>query len=142
MRLMLALVMLSLPAFAAEADQVEDFYEVMTTGTTTKLKAGDTGKIVISIKVKNGAHVSDEAPLKIELSSRQSTLSKEKLTLSDSTNPRKEGETEYPDPHFEVPFTPTTQGPTSVEAKMTFFICTEKLCSRQTRHLSLPVEVM
>ena len=142
MRLVLALVLLSIPAFAAEEETVEKYYEVMTTGSTTRLKAGETGKIVISIKVKNGAHVSDEAPLKIELSSRESSISKQKLTLADSLNPKKEGEKDYPDPKFEVPFTPATQGPTSVEAKMTFFICTEKLCSRQTRQLSFPVEVM
>lgn len=142
MRLLLALAVLSLPALAEEPDEIARYYDVMTNGTTTRLKAGETGNIVISIKVKNGAHVSDEAPLKIELSSKQSTLSKEKLTLADSKNLRKEGEKNYPDPRFEVPFTPTTQGPTSVEAKMTFFICTEKLCSRQTRQISFPVEVM
>ncbi|MBK9177924.1 MAG: hypothetical protein IPM46_16670, partial [Flavobacteriales bacterium] len=85
---------------------------------------------------------SDEAPLKIELSSKESQLAKEKLTLADSLNKKKDGEKDYPDPRFEVGFTPHTQGPTTVEAKMTFFICTEKLCSRQTKNLSLPVEVM
>jgi hypothetical protein len=125
----------------AETD-VAAFYEVSTEGTTAKLKAGETGKVIIGIKAKNGAHVSDEAPLKIELSSKQSKLGKEKLTLADSLNKKKDGETNYPDPRFEVPFTPTAQGPTTVEAKMTFFICTEKLCSRQTKNLSLPVEVM
>lgn len=125
----------------AETD-VATFYEVSTAGTTSKLKAGETGKVIIGIKAKNGAHVSDEAPLKIELSSKESKLSKEKLTLADSLNKKKDGETNYPDPRFEVPFTPTAHGTTTVEAKMTFFICTEKLCSRQTKNLSLPVEVM
>ncbi len=120
------------PAFA-EVD-VASFYEVTTEGTTTRLKAGETGKVIISIKVKNGAHVSDEAPLKIELSSKQSKLPKAKLTLADALDPKA--------PRFEVPFTPTAQGATTVEAQMTFFICTEKLCARQTKHLSLPVEVM
>jgi uncharacterized membrane protein len=124
----------SLPV-QAETD-IATFYEVSTEGTSTKLKAGDTGKVIISIKSKNGAHVSDEAPLKIELSSKQSKLSKEKLTLADSVNPKKE------DPRFEVPFTPTAHGQSSVEAKMTFFICTEKQCARQVKTISLPVEVM
>ena len=128
------LVMAALPAWA-ESD-IESFYEVTTEGTTTKLKAGETGKVIISIKSKNGAHVSDEAPLKIELSSKQAKLSKEKLTLADSVAPKKE------DPRFEVPFTPTAHGRSSVEAKMTFFICTEKQCSRQVKNLTFPVEVM
>ncbi len=131
----------ALLASAAEVDPSK-FYEVTTDGSTTSLKAGESGKVVIAIKVKDGAHVSDEAPLKIELSSKQSKLAKEKLTLADSLNKKPEGATDYPDPRFEVGFTPATQGPTSVEAKLTFFICTEKLCARQTKQLSLPVEVL
>ena len=142
MRKLMSVLMLvcAVPAWA-EAD-IASLYEVTTDGTSTKLKAGETGKLVISIKAKNGAHVSDEAPLKIELSSRQSTLTKDKLTLADSLNPKKQGETNYPNPRFEVPFTPTAHGPATLEAKMTFFICTEKLCSRQVKNLTLPVEVM
>jgi hypothetical protein len=128
------LSVLFLLAAASAAAETDSLYEVITDGTTTKLKAGDSGKVVIAIKLKDGAHVSDQAPLKIELSSKQSSLAKEKLTLSDSTD--------KDTPRFEVPFTPKTQGPTSIEAKMTFFICTEKQCARQTRTLSLPVEVM
>jgi len=127
------LLSFALPCWA-EVD-VASFYDVTTEGTTTKLKAGETGKVIIDIKVKNGAHVSDEAPLKIELSSKQSTLSKDKLTLADAVK-------DSPTPRFEVPFTPTAHGNTTVEAKMTFFICTEKQCARQTKQLSLPVEVM
>ncbi len=134
-KLMVVMTVLAVPAWAAETD-IASFYEVSTEGTSTRLKAGDTGKVVISIKSKNGAHVSDEAPLKIELSSKQSKLSKEKLTLADSVSAKTE------DPKFEVPFTPTAHGMSSVEAKMTFFICTEKQCSRQVKNITLPVEVM
>lgn len=136
MRTLMSVVMLvvAVPAWA-ETD-LESFYEVTTEGTTTKLKAGETGRVIISIKAKNGAHVSDEAPLKIELSSKQGKLGKEKLTLADSVAPKKE------DPRFEVPFTPTAHGQSSVEAKLTFFICTEKQCSRQVKNLTFPVEVM
>lgn len=119
----------------AETD-IASFYEVTTEGTSTKLKAGETGKVIIAIKSKNGAHISDEAPLKIELSSAQSKLGKDKLTLADSLTAPKE------DPRFEVPFTPTAHGKSSVEAKMTFFVCTEKQCARQVKNLTLPVEVM
>ena len=134
--LMTVLMLVAAVPVWAEAD-LASFYEVTTDGTTTKLKAGETGKVIIAIKSKNGAHVSDEAPLKIELSSKQSKLSKEKLTLADSvTTGKKE------DPRFEVPFTPTAHGQSSVEAKMTFFICTEKQCSRQVKNLTFPVEVM
>ncbi len=133
--LMTVLMLVAAVPVWAEAD-LASLYEVTTDGTTTKLKAGETGKVIIAIKSKNGAHVSDEAPLKIELSSAQSKLSKDKLTLADSLNAKKE------DPRFEVSFTPTAHGQSSVEAKLTFFICTEKQCSRQVKNLSFPVEVM
>lgn len=134
-------VSLLVGACALAQPDVASMYDVSTEGTTATLKAGERGRVVISIHAKNGAHVSDEAPLRIELSSKESKLEKEKLTLSDSLNRKKEGATEYPDPRFEVGFTPTAQGKTTVNAKMTFFICTEKLCSRQTKTLTFPVEV-
>lgn len=136
--IVLCAALLSLHAFAEGEAQN---YEVTTEGTTTELKAGESGKIVIQIRAKNGAHVSDDAPLRIELSSKESKLAKQKLTIADSTTKREIGATEYPDPRFEVPFTPSAQGKTTVDAKMTFFICTEKLCSRQTKNLSLAIDV-
>ncbi len=140
-QMLMFVIALSALSSSAAVD-VESFYEIVTTGTSSKLKAGETGQVVISIKAKNGAHVSDEAPLKIELSSKQSKLAKEKLTLADAVNPKKADDSTFPDPRFEIPFTPTAHGPTTVEAKMTFFICSEKQCTRQMKTLSFPVEVM
>jgi len=136
----LGMCLLATAASAAEAD-IASMYEVSTEGTSAQVKAGDKGKVVISIRAKNGAHVSDEAPLRIELSSKESKLDKEKITLADSLNKKEKDAKVYPDPRFEVGFTPATQGHTTVNAKMTFFICTESLCSRQTKNITLPVEV-
>lgn len=133
-------LLLGVAAFAGEPDP-KALYDVSTEGSTTALKAGERGKLVLSIKSRGGAHVSDEAPLRIELSSKESKLDKAKLTIADSVVKKKEGETMIPDPRFEVGFAPSAQGPTSIDAKMTFFICTEKLCLRQTKTLSVPVSV-
>jgi hypothetical protein len=135
-----AILTLASTALAADPEATE-FYDVTTEGSSQKVKAGEQGQLIISIKAKNGAHVSDEAPLKIELSSPTAALTKSKLSLADSVSAKKEG-APYPDPRFVVPFTPSAHGRTTVEAKMTFFICTEKQCARQTKTLSLPVEVM
>lgn len=125
-------------ARAGEPD-VAALYDVSTQGSTAELKAGQKGKVAIAIVTKGGAHISDEAPLKIELSSKQGKLDKEKLTLADSTA---RGTKEAPaDPRFEVGFTPNTQGPVTVEARLVFFVCTEKLCARQSKSLSIPVQV-
>ncbi len=143
MRLFSLAVILLAPAAFAAADEaaIASMYDVSTEGTSTTVKAGEKGKVVISIRAKNGAHVSDEAPLRIELSSKESKLDQEKITLADSLNKKEKNAKVYPDPRFEVGFTPATQGKTTVEAKMTFFICTDSLCSRQTKKFSFPVEV-
>ena len=37
---------------------------------------------------------------------------------------------------------PAAAGKGTVEAKLTFFICTEQLCARQKKTISVPVEVL
>ena len=140
MRKLLLLVPLYSLVALAEPDVVS-LYEVKTDGSSTEVKGGEKGKVVISITARNGAHVSDEAPLRIELSSKEAKLEKDKLTLADSLVKKAAGSTEYPDPRFEVAFTAPASGKATVDAKMTFFICTEKVCARQTKTLSFPVAV-
>ena len=137
---MLVVSMAAATVLAADPD-VTSLYDVKTDGSSVALKAGEKGKVIIAIKTKNGAHVSDEAPLRIELSSKDAKLDKEKVTLADSLVKKAEGSAEFPDPRFEVGFTPSGPAKATVDAKMTFFICTEKVCARQTKTLSFPVTV-
>ncbi|PTL78359.1 hypothetical protein [Vitiosangium sp. GDMCC 1.1324] len=116
-------------------------YEVSTEGTSTKVKAGEQGVFVLSIKSKQGAHVSDEAPLKLELKGTQVTPTQEKLALKDSVAKKAAGQ-QFADPRFEVPFKAAAAGKGTLEAKLTFFICTEQLCARQQKTFSIPVEVL
>ncbi|HYO52678.1 hypothetical protein [Archangium sp.] len=116
-------------------------YTVSTEGTSTKVKAGEQGVFVLSIKSKSGAHVSDEAPLKLELKGTQLAPVQEKLALKDSVAKKAEGQ-QFVDPRFEVPFKATAAGKGTLEAKLTFFICSEQLCARQQKTFSLPVEVL
>lgn len=125
-------VLLSGAAFAAEVDP-STLYELSTQGSSQKLKAGEQGKFVLEIRVKDGAHVSDEAPLKLAVSGQKVKPGKDKLTLADSVG--------KPNPRFEVPVTAETAGKGAVDAKLTFFICTDKLCARQQKDVSVPVEV-
>lgn len=116
-------------------------YEVSTEGTSTKVKAGEQGVFVLSIKSKPGAHVSDEAPLKLEIKGTQLSPTKEKLALADSVAKKATGQ-EFVDPRFEVPFKASAAGKGTLDAKLTFFICSEKLCARQQKTFSIPVEVL
>ena len=138
----LAAVFASLLATAcfAQAPDVTGLYEVTTQGSSQSVKAGEKGKLVIEFHTKPGSHISSEAPLKIELTAKAAKLEKEKLTAADSVAKKAEGK-EYVDPKFEVPFTAATAGKASVEAKLTFFICTDKVCARQQKTVSVPLDV-
>ena len=118
-------------------------YEVSTQGSSDRVKTGEKGKLVLEIRTKPGAHVSAEAPVKVELKGKNLSLDKEKLTGADSLAKPEAGK-EGVNPHFEVPFAGQTAGKGSVEGEATFFVCTEKgtqVCLRQKRTISLPVEV-
>src|SRR3954468_2435952 len=134
---------LALPA-AAQAPDVTKLYQVTTDGSTTKLGAGQKGKLVLSIKLLSpSAHVSDEAPLKIALSGSNGAVP-EKTTLAypDQVSKKPAGQ-KYANPVvFEVPFAVEVPGDAkaksvsaAVTAKMTFFVCTEQLCSRQQKEV-------
>lgn len=135
-----AVVVVSACATAWAQDEGASLYELSTQGSTAKLKAGEKGIFVLQITPKQGAHVSDEAPLKVELSGRNVKLEKTKLSRADSVSKKAEGQ-QYVAPRFEVPVIGETAGKGSVDAKLTFFICTDKICSRQQKTLSVPVEV-
>lgn len=127
-------------AFAGEEVDTASLYELSTDGSTSKLKAGEKGTFVLQIKAKDGAHVSEEAPLKLEVTGKNVKAEKAKLTLADSVAKKAEGQ-QYANPRFEVPISAEAAGKGSVDAKLTFFICTDQLCSRQQKTLSVPVEV-
>ncbi len=141
MKLRLVVIASFAVACAAKAEpDVQSLYEIVTDGTSKAVKVGEKGKVVIAIHAKEGAHVSGDAPLKIELSSKELKAEKEKLTLADSVTKKAEGH-ELAEPRFEVPFAAAKAGKASLEAKMTFFICTDKVCARQQKTLTFPVDV-
>jgi len=125
-------VLVALPCLAEEVD-VTRLYEVSTVGTTAQVKAGQKGKMVLAINTKGGAHISDEAPISVELTGSNLTLEKQKLVRADA----RAGAA----PTFEVGFTGGSAGKGSVDAKMSFFVCTEKVCAKQQKIVSLPVDV-
>jgi hypothetical protein len=136
----LLLSLVAAPVLAQDVDPAT-LYEVSTEGTSAQVKAGGQGTFVLAIKSKAGAHVSDEAPLKLELSGKQVTPAQKTLTREQSVAKKAPGQA-FVDPRFEVPFTAAAAaGKGTVDATLTFFICTEKICARQKKTLSLPVEV-
>ena len=123
----------------AQAPDVTGLYDVTTEGSSQKVKAGQKGKLVIAFHTKAGSHISAEAPMTIALTAKDAKLDKENLTLADSVT-KKEAGKDHVDPKFEVPFVVAAAGKASLEAKLTFFICTDKVCARQQKTLSVAVE--
>jgi hypothetical protein len=125
-------------ALAAEVDPTT-LYQLSTEGTTARVAPGKTGTLVLEIQSLKGAHVSDEAPLRIQLSGT-GPVKPEKTQLVYTDSLRKPSPSvKYPDPRFEVPLAVSGKGPGTVEAKMTFFVCTAELCLRQQKTLTVPV---
>ena len=70
------------------------------------------------------------------------------LAYGDQVSKKPEGQ-KYANPVvFEVPFTvaapadkDTRKVSATVDAKMTFFICTAEICARQQKQVSVPVQV-
>ncbi len=115
-------------------------YEVTALGSGQKVTVGSKGKVVLLLKTKNDSHVSTEAPFKIEVTGKGLKPEKDKLALSDAVEKRSVPEG-VADPRFEIPFLATSAGQGAIEAKLTFFICTEKICARQQKTLAVPVLV-
>ena len=128
--------------FAQQGQQVDPatLYEVTAPESGQKVKVGSKGKVFLFLKTKNDSHVSTEAPFKIEVTGKGLKPDKDRLALADAVQKRPVPEG-VADPRFEIPFLATSAGRGAVEAKLTFFICTEKICARQQKTLAVPVLV-
>jgi hypothetical protein len=136
----LALLLFAAPIARAADPDPSSLYVVTTEGSSTTLKSGQPGTFVLSIRTVAGAHISEDAPMKLTLSGSGGVApAKALLSRSDAKSvPKPDGAA---DPRFEVPLTASAKGQGAVEAKLTFFVCTETLCSRQQKTLSVPVTV-
>jgi hypothetical protein len=134
--LSLALVLWGAAQAAEPAADAARSYRIESQGTTRQLRTGAEGKLVIAIVPLNGTHVHPAAPLKIALSGTPGLkLSREVLGHRDAVDPKADG------PRFEVPFTATRAGAQEARARVDFFICSEEWCVKQSRDVTVSVEV-
>jgi hypothetical protein len=117
---------------AAEAAQS---YRIDTAGSTTEVKAGGSGTLVLAIVPVGKVHVHPQAPLKIALESQGLRLEKTALGHKDAVDPAAEG------PRFVVPFVAPQAGKQQAMAKLDFFICSDQWCVKQVRDVTLAVAV-
>jgi hypothetical protein len=131
-----ACALLATPVLANEnADAAAGAYKIEST-SSLKLKKGEKADAHITIVPRSDAHVSPDAPLSMALSSGSSIqLAKSKLGRGDGTPTAQQGV------DFKIPVTATAAGKDEVKGQLSFFICTEKLCERQKREVTVPVTV-
>ncbi len=130
-----ALAVATLAHAADPAAEAAQSYRIDTAGSTTDVKVGGKGTLVLAIVPVGKVHVHPQAPLKIVLASKELALSKDKLGHADAVDPKAEG------PRFEVPFTARAAGRTAIDATVDFFICSDEWCVKQTRDVAVPVQV-
>ena len=97
-------------------------------------KAGEKGTAQLRIQVKPEGHISDEAPLKATLKGKNVALDKEKLGKSDAVY--KDGSAS-----MTIGFTAQAPGAGTIDADLTFYICSKEICERQERRVTIPVTV-
>jgi hypothetical protein len=107
----------------------------LTFHATNPVARGASGSVTARIVPHAGAHLSDEAPVTLTLSATPAiALSKSKATRADVKYAGGGGV-------LEVPFTAVEAGQATIEAKLRFYICTDKTCAQQEKTTSLPVTV-
>lgn len=120
---------------ADPAAEAANSYRIETQGTTAELKAGGKGTLVLAIVPVAKVHVHPQAPLKITLEAQGLTLEKTSLGHKDAVDPKAEA------PRFEVPFAAAAAGKREAKAKLDFFICSDQWCVKQTRDVTVAVNV-
>jgi hypothetical protein len=132
--LALALVPLSLAAGASAAPAAESLYEI--TKVEPKVAVGATGTASLTIKVKGGWHVNDEAPISVALTAPAGvTVKKAKLTRADLAASSKQSA------RFDIPVSATEAGKKTIDAETHFVLCQEQACKPVKETVTLAIEV-
>ncbi len=129
---------LAAPALAADpAAEAAQAYTLDTAASTSALKVGETGKLVLTIRPKAPVwHVHPQAPLKVVVQAPPALrLEKAELLRRDAVDPKAEA------PTFEAPFVASSAGNTGAKASVDFFICSDTACVKQARTVDIPVAV-
>jgi len=126
---------LALGPTCALAGKTDNLFTIESIAAPDKLAPGAKGSAQFVIKVKPEGHISDEAPLKGTLTAKNAQLEKDKIVKADAVY--KDGGAS-----MSVPFTAGAEkGAASIEANLTFFICSKEICERHERKLVVPVTV-
>ena len=132
--LLLALALSGAPA--ADDKATKDDYELDVSGTDGKLKAGADGKFDLVIRPKNGKKVHPEAPLEVVFKDPKGVKpAKNKLGRNDVVDKGAKA------PEVKVALHADKAGAYTLEANVSFFLCTDAWCQRITDRVAVPITV-
>jgi len=140
LRSALTLTLAALAALAAAEEPAADAaktYRLATDGSTSSLRVGEKGKVVVSfVPLEKGVHVDPRAPLKVRVEASAGLRpEKAELRRADAVDPKSES------PRFDVPVVGVAAGAQEARLTFDFFVCTDAWCVKQARTVSLPVQV-
>ncbi|HEY4221932.1 MAG TPA: hypothetical protein VGO62_11325 [Myxococcota bacterium] len=140
--LALALTALALPSFAGAARAAEgnkaskDDYELDVGGTDSKLKAGTDGKFDLVIRPKNGMKIHPQAPLEVTFKDLKGVKpGKSKLGRNDLVDKDSKA------PEVRTTLRADKPGQYTLDANVSFFLCTDAWCQRMSDHVSIAITV-
>jgi hypothetical protein len=120
---------------AAESDPAKG-YAIDTSGSTTALRRGESGKLSFEIQPRGGWHVDPRTPLKVDLAAPPGlSLAKTRLGKKDVVDPGAES------PRLEATFEAVEPGTHGAKAKLDFFVCSADACVKQVREVTVSVTV-
>jgi hypothetical protein len=141
--LVCALVALPLMVTSAQAAQpsaedkaTKDDYELDTSGTDTKIKAGADGKFSLVVKPKNGKKVHPDAPFEVTFKDPKGVRpAKNKLGRADVVDKAAKA------PEVQTKLKGDKAGDATLEASVSFFLCTDAWCQRMTDRVSVAITI-
>jgi hypothetical protein len=114
----------------------KDDYSVHTSGTTSEIEVGKPGTFSLVIHPKNGTKIHPQAPLEVKVNVPSGMrVDKGKLGRGDMHDK------EAASPDLRTALHGEKDGQYSIEADVSFFLCTDEWCQRMTDRVSIPVRV-
>lgn len=107
---------------------------VDTAGTTTSLRTGAPGLLVLALRTEPGVRVQARAPLRATLAATPGlALARDRLGWEDVAD--------RATPALRVAFEARAPGPQRITARLEFFLCADGWCARQVRDVEIVVSV-
>ncbi len=137
---LLAFTVANAPAAApdgvADDRATKDDYELDTGGTDKTVKVGKDGAFSLVVRPKNGKKVHGEAPLEVVFKDPKGVKpGKMKLGRGDVADKTAAA------PELRTTLRGEKAGATTLEATVSFFLCTDSWCQRMSDKIAVPITV-